>query len=310
MGIVTTFVVFVLTASAAAVALASYSIGARNRAAVRDKALSGKELYEQGNREDERARRRPSGPLATALDEAGVETSSAMWAAGVAASCIVAAAFCCMAAGAVVGVVAGAAVVLGACAWLARARQRRREEIAEQFVRLLPQMSASVKSSLTFERAIRVACESAPDPVYGELVLLLAQVSYGTPLDRAMQAMAQRTGSADAAALASAMRIQQRFGGSMASVLDLVADHANARMRMERELKTELAGTRLATWFVSCSMPAIFALSWATNGDFATFYSQEPLGWAVIAAAAFMEVVGVIACKRVTKFERASFSGA
>ncbi len=310
MGMATTFVAFVLVVSVAAVALASYSIGARNRAVIRTGSLSGKELYERGSRDDGNERRRPSGPIATALAEAGVDTSPAMWVAGVSASCIVAAAFCSMAGGVVAGVAAALAVVIGTCAWLARERRRRRREIAEQFVRLLPQMSASVKSSLTFERAIRVACESAPDPVYGELVLLLAQVSYGTPLDRAMQAMAERTGSADAAALASAMRIQQRFGGSMASVLDLVADHANARMRMERELRSELAGTRLATWFVSCSMPAIFALSWATNGDFAAFYAKEPLGWAVAAGAVAMEVVGIIACKRVTTLKRASFSGA
>lgn len=310
MGVITTFMAFTLIVSLVAVCLATYSINARNRAAVRNGALSGKELYERGSRSEDEGQVRSSGPIAVALKEAGVETSPALWAAGVAASCIVGAAFGFMAGGAGLAVVFGAAVVGGAVAWLARARGRRRKEIAEQFVRLLPQLSASVKSSLTFERAIRVACESAPDPVYGELVVLLAQASYGTPLDRAMQAMAERTGSVDAAALASAMRIQQRFGGSMASVLDLVADHANARMRMERELKTELAGTRLATWFVSCSMPAIFALSWVTNGDFASFYSEEPLGWAVAGGAVLMEVVGIIACRRVTAFKKASLSGA
>ncbi len=310
MGAMTALAAFALIAFTAAAALGAYSVSARERAAARDDALSGKELYERGGSAEEGNRKRPSGPVATVLEEAGIETSPSLWMAGVAASCVVGAAFGCMAAGVLAGMAVAVVIAAGACLWLVRSRRRRRAEIAEQFVRLLPQVSASVRSSLTLERAIRVACEGAPDPVYGELALLLARVSYGTSLDRAMQGMAERTGSVDAAALASAMRIQQRFGGSMASVLDLVAEHANARMRMERELRSELAGTRLATLFVSCSMPAIFAFSWATNGDFASFYSQEPLGWAVLGAAALMEVVGIAACKRVTTFRWASFSGA
>lgn len=279
MGIAATLIAFVLIASLAAVVLAAYSIGAKNRAFARDAALSGRELYKRADRAKDLGQQRPSGPIALALMAAGVETPASVWTAGIAASCIVGTAFGYLAGGIGLAAAAAIAVVGGAGVWLAHASRRRREKIAEQFVRLLPQLSASVRSSLTFERAVRVACESAPDPVYGELLLLLAQASYGTPLDRAMQAMAERTGSVDVAALASAMRIQQRFGGSMASVLDLIADHANARMRMERELKTELAGTRLATWFVSCSMPAIFAFSWATNGDFADFFTLRSL-WA------------------------------
>lgn len=309
MGIATTFAAFALIAALAAVVLAAYSIGAKNRASARDAALSGRELYERADRAKDLEKERSSGPIALALMGAGVEMPVSTWMAGIAASCVVGAALGYLVGGVGFAAAAAIAVVGGAGIWLAHASRRRREKIAEQFVRLLPQLSASVKSSLTFERAVRVACESAPDPVYGELVLLLAQASYGMPLDRAMQAMAERTGGVDVAALASAMRIQQRFGGSMASVLDLIADHANARMRMERELKTELAGARLATWFVSCSMPAIFAFSWATNGDFADFYSQEPLGWAVAFAAALMEIVGIVACRRATAFKKASLSG-
>lgn len=88
----------------------------------------------------------------------------------------------------------------------------------------------------------------------------------------------------------------------MGAVLDLIAEHAQGRAVMQQELRSELAGTRMATVVVACAMPAIFAFMFATNQAFSLFYRENPLGWAVLAAAALMEVVGVAACRRITKF--------
>ena len=67
-------------------------------------------------------------------------------------------------------------------------------------------------------------------------------------------------------------------------------------------IRDRLAGTRMATVVVACAMPAIFAFMFATNQAFSLFYRENPLGWAVLAAAVLMEVVGVAACRRITKF--------
>ena len=155
-------------------------------------------------------------------------------------------------------------------------------------MRLVPQLSASVKSSLTLERALRVSADHAPEPLRSELMAVLARVSYGMPLVQALARMAQS--------------IQQRFGGSMGAVLDLIAEHAQGRALMQQELRSELAGTRMATVVVACAMPAIFAFMFATNPAFSLFYRENPLGWAVLAGAALMEVAGIAACRRITRF--------
>lgn len=67
-------------------------------------------------------------------------------------------------------------------------------------------------------------------------------------------------------------------------VLDLIAEHAQGRALMQQELRSELAGTRMATVVVACAMPAIFAFMFATNPAFSLFYRENPLGWAVLAA--------------------------
>ena len=103
--------------------------------------------------------------------------------------------------------------------------------------------------------------------------------------------------------LAAAARMQQRFGGSLAPVLDMVAGHVNARLKAARELETEVAGTRLAKWFVALSMPCIFSMMFATNADFARFYMEEPLGWALLGGAVALEAIGLASCRSITSLD-------
>lgn len=170
--------------------------------------------------------------------------------------------------------------------------------------RALPQIAASVRSSLTLERALRTAASHVEDPLREELARVLADTAYGTTLAMAFERMARRTDSPDVRSLAAAVRIQQRFGGAVAPVLDLIAAHAAARLRTSRELKTELAGTRLAKWFVALAMPAIFFIMFATNADFSQFYREQPLGWIVLGVAGCSEAFGLFACQRITAMDR------
>ena len=302
-------IVAVLGIALVCLAGSAFSICRKLRISLQAKSLSDAALYEQGRRD---TRSDDAGRTASALGkmlrDAGVQSSPSVWLACVGVVLVAVGFFASRIAGALgaaAGVSLGCVCVL---LYLARAKSKRRELLSAQFVRLLPQLSASVKSAQTVERAFRASADRAQEPIRSELTWMLARVSYGEPLVSALEDMAKRTGSEDVAAFAASMRIQQRFGGPVNKVIDLVCDHANERMKTKRELRTELAGTRLATWFVASAMPVIFALMFATSSDFSTFYRTEPLGWLVLAAAGFMEVLGIVACRKITTFRTARFS--
>ncbi|WP_080802095.1 type II secretion system F family protein [Arabiibacter massiliensis] len=293
-----------LVAAGCALALRAWVLLRQERAAQREEALGDRALFDSGRAaaleraERERAKR----PRAARGASSG--PSPAVRAARTLAAAIVAFALGAALTGRpLAGAVMAAAVGAVLAGREGSARRKRKEEFDMQFVRMLPQLAASVRSSLTIERALRLACSRSEDPLRGELTRVVADVTYGTPLATSLEDMARRTGSPDVRALASATRMQQRFGGSVAPVLDMVAAHAGARLKASRELKTELAGTRLAKWFVALSMPGIFLIMYATNADFARFYAAEPLGWAVAGAAAVLEVVGLIACRSITALD-------
>lgn len=295
--------VFALMAALFAVAAGAFSVRRKLRCALSARAFSDQALYEQGKRASAEGRSGDAGPLGRMLQEAGIESSSMTWSLCVAAVLVSVGTFAFCWGGVVAAIGSAILVFAGVLVYLKRARKKRCALLSEQFVRLLPQLSASVRSAQTVERAFRASVERAQEPIRSELARVLAQVSYGESLVGALENMAQRCGSEDMAAFAAALRIQQRFGGPVNKVIDLVDDHATARMKTKRELKTELAGTRLATWFVACSMPAIFGLMFVTSFDFALFYRTEPLGWLVLSIAAFMEVAGVVACRKITTFQ-------
>lgn len=185
---------------------------------------------------------------------------------------------------------------------------KRRVLLDAQFADALPRIAASVRGSLTLERALRVAAVHMEDPLREEFVRVLADAAYGMPLHEALEAMAQRTQSADVKMLAAATKLRQSRGGSVAAALSMISTRVHGRLKSSRELRTEVASTRMAKWFVAAAMPAIFAIMYATNADFAYFYMREPLGWTVLGIAAFLEVLGLVVAHKVTTLgSRANF---
>ena len=296
-----------LLVACVAVALGTYALVRQARAAQRRRRLDDRDLYEAGEAAATERKEVRLPRLTALLHETGREGSAVGWIAQLAALAFVVFAVATALSGrAVVGAGAGAAVLGAMGARLHLLRKRRQELLSQQFTRVLPQVAASVRSSLTLERALRTAASHVEDPLREEVARVLADAAYGTTLAEAFELMAARTGDPDVRALAAAVCIQQRFGGAIAPVLDLIAQHAAARQRASRELKTELAGTRLAKWFVACSMPAIFFIMFATNADFAQFYTHEPLGWIVLGVALCSELLGLFACQRITSVDRSS----
>ena len=144
--------------AAAAVACTALSLRLRQRAEESDARAraSDRALYELGKRDAESAKADVEGPLGRMLRDAGIEASPVSW-----TLCLgtvgAFAAFFGMRASGLLGAMLGVGLVcIAAALYVLRARAKRRELLSRQFVRLVPQLSASVKSSLTLERALRV----------------------------------------------------------------------------------------------------------------------------------------------------------
>lgn len=193
----------------------------------------------------------------------------------------------------------------GSYLWAKRQGRRRAALFDRQLAQALPRIAASVRGSLTLERALRVAVIHMEDPLREEFIRVLSDTAYGKPLHEALEAMAMRTRSDDVKTLAHATRVRQGSGGSVSAVLALIANRVDGRLKAASEYNVEIAGTRIAKWFVAAAMPVLFLIMYLTNVDFARFYAEEPLGWAVLGVAATMEAAGLLMSHGITTVERA-----
>lgn len=284
-------------------ALGAFLVVKQDRAQRRQQALNAQMLYETGQKAAaQREKKRVRTPLDPFLEEAGVQTPPVVFVLMSLAAVFVFASFAWILSRNVLVVgICAAVLVAGIALWLKQKRQKRFVLFSQQFAGILPQLAASMKGSSTLERAIKLSTEYAEEPLRSGFLDVLADVTYGMPIEQALEGLAQRTKSSDVRALAAAIRIQGRFGGSVVPVIESVGAHADARLKAQREIRTELAGTRLAKWFVAASMPAIFLMMFLTNAQFKEFYCTQPLGWAVLAVSFVIELLGLWLCGQITK---------
>ena len=86
----------------------------------------------------------------------------------------------------------------------------------------------------------------------------------GRPTDEALQAMAERLASKNFEFVVLAVNIQRQVGGSLADILDMVADTVRGREQFARKVKALTAMGR-ASAYVLVGMP--FFLVRASSGD-------------------------------------------
>jgi tight adherence protein B len=88
----------------------------------------------------------------------------------------------------------------------------------------------------------------------------VADERLGVPLDEALRPVARRMKSSDVDQLALVATLNQRTGGNMAQVLDLIAAGARERLDLRRELRALTAQAKLSRWIVTMLPPAVLVL--------------------------------------------------
>lgn len=205
------------------------------------------------------------------------------------------------------GVVGGGTLVAGgpvrACAaglattaapyTLVRIRARRRRNV---FDRQLPQalgaLGASLRAGHSLEQAMQAIANDMPDPLGGELQRVLRESRLGRPLDQALEATAHRIGSRDFEFVVTTIAIQRQIGGSLAEILDIVADTVRSRQMLRTKVRALTSMGRLSVW-VLIALPLVIATAvTAINPGFIEPLFATTTGNVMLALAAVSIAIG------------------
>jgi tight adherence protein B len=111
-----------------------------------------------------------------------------------------------------------------------------------------------VRAGLPVGEAVRSVAREMPDPTRAEFQRLLGETAIGTPLDKALWGIYERTNLREYAFLSVVIGLQSQTGGSLAEALDNIADIVRKRVAMAAKAQA-LAGQAKASAGILVALP-------------------------------------------------------
>jgi tight adherence protein C len=161
------------------------------------------------------------------------------------------------------------AVAGGLAGWLAidfplaRAVQRRQQQITLALPDGLDMLAVSVEAGLALEAALQRYCANEAPPsraLCQEFRQFLRDIQLGRTRQDAFTDLGQRSGVHDLHLLTSALKQADRWGVEMANIMRVQADHLRTRRLLRAEEQAMKAPIKILMPLVFCIFPAIFVV--------------------------------------------------
>ena len=155
-------------------------------------------------------------------------------------------------------------------------------------------MVRAVRAGLPIGEAMRSVAREMPDPTRSEFQRLLGETGIGTPLDKALWGVFERTGLREYAFLSVVVGLQAQTGGGLAEALDNIGDIVRKRVAMAAKARA-LASQARASAAILVALPpfAGTAVSIARPGYLALLFN-DPRGIDMITIAIGMLLFGML----------------
>ncbi len=181
--------------------------------------------------------------------------------------------------------------------------RRRLGAFEMQLPETLITLAASLKAGHAFNSALQSVVKEGAEPTSTELARVSSEIQLGMPSEQALDNMAKRMNSTNFGFVVMAVNIQRTVGGSLAYILDMVADTVRQRQQFSRKVKALTAQGRMSA-YVLLAMPFMMALAiYALNSAYITILFDTTAGNVMIGIALFMMTIGGIVIQRIVSFK-------
>lgn len=178
---------------------------------------------------------------------------------------------------------------------------RRLRRFLEQMPDGLDMISQSLQAGLGLTQAMVFVGKEMPDPMGTEFSVFIEEVNLGLPLADALQKFEQRMSLPEVRLFNTALLVQREVGGSLAELLNKLADIIRDRFRIERLIKSLTAQNRMSAWTV-CSIPPFLAVfMFIREPAMMNEMLTNPVGKMMLVAALVLELVGIFVFRKLIK---------
>jgi tight adherence protein B len=201
----------------------------------------------------------------------------------------------------VLAAMAGGTAVPFGFVWF-KGRQRTKA-FENQLPDLLITLAAALKAGHSFKQGLQTVVDEGRPPASKELKRVLTEAQLGRPIDEALQEMAVRLGSKNFEFVITAVSIQRQVGGSLAGLIDMVADTVRQRQQFIRKVRGLTAMGRAGS-YVLIGLPFVIAAAITLmNSDYMAPLYYSSAGHKLMLLCFSMMAVGSLLLKKIVSFK-------
>ncbi len=156
----------------------------------------------------------------------------------------------------------------------------------------------------SFDSALLQAIEDSPPPLSQALESVRIESALGGDLVDSLRDAAQLYRMKELQLLTLALRINQRYGGSIRAMLEDIIALIRRREQADRELRALTGETRLSAWVLGALPLAMAGYMMITNPSYIGFLLDDPNGMTIIYTAVGLQVAGVFLLWRMMRSVR------
>jgi tight adherence protein B len=181
--------------------------------------------------------------------------------------------------------------------------KKRVKNINDQLGDAIVLISNSLKAGYSFFQAADIVAKEMPPPISEEFALLQKEINLGATTEKALENLIYRVGSDDLELVVTAVMIQRQTGGNLSEVLDNISCTIRDRVRIKGEVRTLTAQGRLSGLIISLLPPVLGFIIYLINPEHISLLFTNPLGMAILAFSALMELIGIYFVNRIVRIE-------
>ena len=138
--------------------------------------------------------------------------------------------------------------------------KRRRLKAVSQLPDALDVVVRSLKAGHPVPVALRLVAREMPDPLGTEFGVAVDEIGFGASVPQAVQRAAERVDHEDMFLFAAMIRLQDKTGGNLVSLLTSIAETIRSRQTMRLRVKAASAEGRMSAMILNMAPVAIFVL--------------------------------------------------
>ncbi len=181
--------------------------------------------------------------------------------------------------------------------------KRRLSKFNANLAQSLGLMAGGLQAGLSLPQAVDTVVREGNEPIAGEFKRALIEQRLGIEITDALEGVGERMESQDFAWVVMAIRIQREVGGNLAEILHTVSDTLREREYLRRQVKALSAEGRMSAWLLGALPVGMFGYMMIANRDYVEPLYTTGVGWAILAAAAFLLGLGSFMMAKMVKVE-------